>query len=256
MNTGQHRAMRRANREVTERSELKKIIKQATVLRVGATDAEGMFIVPMSYGFEWKEGSELPVFWLHSATEGRKADAWRANPSVALELDVPNNVIVGDFACAYSLAYRSIMAEGRVTAVTDAAEKRHGLKRLMKHVAPGAPVEFSDEALERVSVWRVDVTRLTGKERAGVAAPASHAAGFSPAQRLGEAPATAASAAPAPTAPKLSKKERQRAVEKALRGEHCPGCGAHCKLYDPSCGKGKKLRDRRLEKLGLTELIA
>lgn len=162
------RAMRRASREVSDLAELRAIVSRASVVRVGSADAEGPFVVPMSFGFELseKDGAPAWTFWLHSAGEGRKADAWRANPVVALELDVPAGVIEGDFSCAYSYAYESVMAVGTAREVTDAAEKVHGLSLIMGHMAPGAPSRFSDAAVERVSVWRVDVSRLTGKRRA------------------------------------------------------------------------------------------
>ncbi len=164
-----HRSMRRANREITDADELLGIIEACDVVRVGAVDEEGLFIVPMSFGFDWKasgeEGRPRLTVWLHSAREGRKADAWSADPRVAIELDCPDGVITGDYACSYSLAYRSIMGSGRISQVKDAAEKLHGLARIMEHAAPGSPTDFSPEAVEHVAVWRIDVERLTGKSR-------------------------------------------------------------------------------------------
>lgn len=167
---GSPRPMRRAHRAVTSGEDLAAIIGRCEVVRVGSCDAEGPFIVPMSFGFERgeRDGRSAWTFWLHSAQEGRKVDAWRADPRVALELDVPSGVIRGDFACAYSFAYESVMASGVVAPVTDEAEKRHGLALIMAHMAPDQPVTFSDEAVRRVAVWRVDVEgeSLTGKRRA------------------------------------------------------------------------------------------
>lgn len=167
------RPMRRAHREIVDRQELRDVIERARVVRVGFTDSEGMAIVPMNYGIEWPADEEgiSCTFWLHSASEGRKADAWAKGTDVALELDVEHGVTTGDYACAYSYAYESIMAWGHVSAVTEAAEKRHGLELIMAHMAPGAPVAFSDEAIARVAVWRIDVARMTGKRREGQALP-------------------------------------------------------------------------------------
>lgn len=167
------RPMRRAHREIVDRQELRDVIERARVVRVGFTDSEGMAIVPMNYGIEWPADEEgiSCTFWLHSANEGRKADAWAKGADVALELDVEHGETTGDYACAYSYAYESIMAWGHVSAVGEAAEKRHGLELIMAHMAPGAPVVFSDEAITRVAVWRIDVTRMTGKRREGQALP-------------------------------------------------------------------------------------
>lgn len=314
------RAMRRANREVTDPADLAGIIGRAHVLHVGFSDAEGLAVVPMNYGFEWAEGQGLPTFWLHSAGEGRKADAWASSPEVALELYVEGGVITGDYSCAYSYAYESVMAWGRIRPVTDAAEKLRGLTQVMAHMAPGAPVTFSDEAVARVAVWRIDVERISGKRREakapkvpGAAATAAEGEVTSVASTV---PATIPSPTPADgepktkTKPKKGKKDKrdkhddkrekpkkdkakkkgrkdmglfgaigtrltgkkadsadeelkrkkkadrkalEKATEEILKGQRCDGCGHHCKLIDPRCSKGKKLRAKRLAKAGIRE---
>ena len=73
------REMRRARREVTELAELRSIVDRSRVLHVGSSDDEGPFVVPMSYGYEVlgeKDDEPRWVFWMHSAGEGRKAEAW------------------------------------------------------------------------------------------------------------------------------------------------------------------------------------
>ena len=147
------RAMRRANREVTDPADLVGIIGRAHVPHVSFSDAEGLAVAPVNYGFVWAKGQGLPAFWLHSAGEGRKADAWASSPEVALELDVEGGVITGDYSCVYSYAYESVMTwGGRIRPVTDATEKLCGLTQVMAHMAPGVPVTFSDEPVARVAV--------------------------------------------------------------------------------------------------------
>lgn len=311
------RAMRRANREVTDPADLAGIIGRAHVLHVGFSDAEGLAVVPMNYGFEWAEGRGLPTFWLHSAGEGRKADAWASSPEVALELDVEGGVITGDYSCAYSYAYESVMAWGRIRPVTDAAEKLRGLTQVMAHMAPGAPVTFSDEAVARVAVWRIDVERISGKRREAKAPKAADAAAH-PAAASGDDAAASPSPTPDAGEPKPGKPKKgradkkhdkhekndkrekpkkdkakkkgrkdmglfgaigtrltgkkadsadeelkrkkkadrkalEKATEEILKGQRCDGCGHHCKLIDPRCSKGKKLRAKRLAKAGIRE---
>lgn len=333
------RAMRRANREVTGPADLAGIIGRAHVLHVGFSDAEGLAVVPMNYGFEWAEGRGLPTFWLHSAGEGRKADAWASSPEVALELDVEGGVITGDYSCAYSYAYESIMAWGRIRPVTAAAEKLRGLTQVMAHMAPGVPVTFSDEAVARVAVWRIDVERISGKRREakapkakvpdaanaaakGEAMPVSNDTNAAAEGEVASAASTTSETSPSPTPadgepkPKKGKRDKkdkkdkrdkhddkhekpkkdkakkkgrkdmglfgeiearltgkradsadeelrrkkkadrkalEKATEEILKGQRCDGCGHHCKLVDPRCGKGKRLRAKRLAKAGIRE---
>lgn len=166
------RPMRLRKREVTDADELRAIMEACQVVRLGVVDEEGVYIVPMNFGIDWAldgDGRPAPALWLHSAGEGRKADAFRAceadGAPVAIEMDIDDGTISGDYACSYSLAFRSIMGTGTVRAVTDAEEKVHGLTRLMEHAAPGAPITFSEQAVERTGVWCVDVISLTGKQR-------------------------------------------------------------------------------------------
>lgn len=293
------RAMRRAKREVTDLAELRDIFEHAHVVRIGATDAEGMFITPMNFGVEWGEptaGDQAPcTLWLHCANEGRKADAWRACPEVAFELDVEGGVIEGSYSCAYSFAFESVMGTGALHEVTDREHKVRGLAAIMSHMAPGSPVRFSDEAVDTVGVWRLDVTRMTGKRRegmphakavtgGGVATAAEHGAPAkhgTPAERVPKKEERVHRHSSAfdrlgiprtkkgegrehdaeydKEARKQAAKERERRAQKALEakiaetlaGERCPGCGRHCMLTDPSCGKGKKLRAKRLAEAGL-----
>ena len=43
-------AMRRADREVTDRNQLEEILKACHAVHIGAQDGDGMFVVPMNYG--------------------------------------------------------------------------------------------------------------------------------------------------------------------------------------------------------------
>ncbi len=168
------RPMRLAKREVQDVAAIHEIVDAVQIVHVGAIDSEGMFIVPMNYGYEWHqspEGSERLSLYLHSAPEGRKAEAFsaggNAGAEVAIELEKDRGNITGTYSCAFSRSYRSIMGNGLVFPVTDEDEKLHGLQLLMRHAAPNetAP-RFSPDALKRVAVFRVDVAHLTAKERA------------------------------------------------------------------------------------------
>ncbi len=160
--------MRRAKRQVTDAAQLKAIVDACKTVRIGAVDEHGMFIVPMSFGYEWKnvDGAPKLTLWLHSAVEGRKAHAFGDGARVAIEMDIEDGVITGDYSCSYSFAYRSIMGQGSIRPVEDASAKLRGLMLIMEHMAPGSEIEFTDEAVARVAVWRIDVDEFTGKQRA------------------------------------------------------------------------------------------
>ena len=78
--------MRRYKREVQDTRQIRRLLEECQVLRIGTMDQEGMFIVPVSYGYEYEEDGSLR-FYIHSAGEGRKVQAFRQQERVAVELD-------------------------------------------------------------------------------------------------------------------------------------------------------------------------
>lgn len=153
--------MRRADREIKDQQKLKEILKQAQAVRVGYQDSGGMAIVPLNYGFVWE--GELPVLYIHSALEGRKVSAFSRGGSVAIELDCGCQVVESGQACGYSCRYRSIMGSGEVRLLEGREEKVRGLNAIMEHYSSRG-WEFPPEAVERVAVFAIQVTSLSGKE--------------------------------------------------------------------------------------------
>ena len=48
--------MRRVDREVTDRLQIKSIIEQAKIVHIGMIDESRPYVVPMQYGFEFIDG--------------------------------------------------------------------------------------------------------------------------------------------------------------------------------------------------------
>ena len=162
------RKMRLQKREIRDNQKIQELIEICRVVRVGAVDQEGMFIVPVNYGYDLTEREDGTLGWkiyFHSAKEGRKAEAFANNPNVALELDREGGVIKGDYTCSYSFAYQSIMGNGRLRKLETEEEKRRGLERIMEHLAPEADIEFEEEMLKAADVYCVEDISFTAKER-------------------------------------------------------------------------------------------
>ena len=68
-----------------------------------------------------------------------------------------------DAACAWTQAYRSVIAWGIARAAVDLAESRHGLDVLMRHHAGRGGWTYPDRMLAGTLVWCVEVARLTAK---------------------------------------------------------------------------------------------
>lgn len=152
--------MRRAEKEVKDLEQLEEILRDCNTVRIGTQDAEGMFIVPVNYGYDLTEG-QLTLY-LHSAREGRKAAAFRRGGAVAFEMDCGHQLMTAEQACSYSCAYRSIMGSGTIRELTEPQEKYEALNAIMRHMT-GRNWEIPEPAVARVSVFAIWAERWTGK---------------------------------------------------------------------------------------------
>ena len=76
--------MRRADRAVTDRERILRVIESCSCCRVGFSCPEGAYIVPLNFAFV---PGPPDRFYFHGAHEGRKAELIRTAPRVGFELD-------------------------------------------------------------------------------------------------------------------------------------------------------------------------
>lgn len=155
--------MRRNDREVRDRAEIQRILEVAKVLRLGLTDGDYPYIVPLHYGYVY--AGDVLRFYLHGAKEGKKLALAVSNPHAFVELDCEVETTgEGDIACVYGANYASLMARGEVTVVEDPEEKIAGLKRLMR-AQTGRDFEITAQQAAGVAVFRFDAESYSVKER-------------------------------------------------------------------------------------------
>ncbi|MCU6746727.1 MULTISPECIES: pyridoxamine 5'-phosphate oxidase family protein [Lachnospiraceae] len=157
--------MRLYKREIKEIEEKKKVIEQCKVVRIGSMDEKGLFIVPMNFGYVLSMQDGSLKLYVHSACEGRKAEAFKKNKEIAFEMDCAHELIRGECACKYSYAYRSIMGTGVIHKVEEEQEKILGLKLLLEHLQVNLETPFQSDMLKRTTVYRIDATQYTGKKK-------------------------------------------------------------------------------------------
>lgn len=154
--------MRRADRAVTAFSDQIEILRRCKILRLAMTDAQGLYIVPVSFGFT--VAGEVLTLYLHSAREGRKVACMTPGCPVAFETDCDFSLLPGDTACRYSCTFRSLTGTGRAEAVEDPTEKCLGLQAIMAQQT-GRAFSFSEDMARNVAVFRIRVETLSGKQR-------------------------------------------------------------------------------------------
>lgn len=133
------------------------VIAGALVCRLAMADGDRPYVVPLCFGYE--EGA----LFFHGRSHGRKIEFLRKNPNVCFEFDVGVAVGPPGKGCSGSVDYRSVIGFGRASFVEARDEKRRALEAIRRHYGGGAS-EVSDEAVDRTTVFRVDIESMTGRQ--------------------------------------------------------------------------------------------
>ncbi len=150
------------------------IIRAVNICRVGFVDDGEPYVLPMSFGWEPLDGAEGGRFWFHSATAGRKVRLLAESPRVCVQLESDVAVVThAEKACAWTCAYRSVMAWGTARTALDHDESRHGLDVIMRHHAGRDGWTYPDKMLDHTLVWCVTVDRWSAKQHREKAEPTS-----------------------------------------------------------------------------------
>ena len=154
--------MRRKDREITAREEIRAILARARVMHLGLNDNGAPYVVPMHYGFSFE--NDRLTFYMHCAGEGHKIDLIRRDGRVFIEIDTDEALIPDMSACAWGACYASVMGRGKASIVGDPEEKCRALEILMK-TQTGEDYVFEPKQAAAVTILRVDMEDYTAKAR-------------------------------------------------------------------------------------------
>lgn len=149
--------MRRTDREITDKTEIRDIIRKSKVCKLAMCNGERPYLVPMCFGFK------DDTLFFHSATRGKKIDILKKNPHVCFEFEALTQVIKSAKACRWGMKYQSVIGYGKVEFVEDAGAKREAFDIIMKQYADGT-FSYEDAAIESTVVLKVKIQSMTGKK--------------------------------------------------------------------------------------------
>ncbi len=154
--------MRRKDREVTDINEIMEILKQCKTANLAMVDGDMPYVIPLSYGFEYKENSL--VLYFHCAKEGRKLELLKKNNQVCFSFFSEGEPLHAEIPCNSGYYYSSVVGTGIAEFVEETAEKCYALGRMFEHQT-GRKVEFTKAQAETVCVFRVVSGEFTGKRK-------------------------------------------------------------------------------------------
>jgi nitroimidazol reductase NimA-like FMN-containing flavoprotein (pyridoxamine 5'-phosphate oxidase superfamily) len=149
--------MRRKEREITDNDELNAIIRSTKVCRLGLSDRNIPYIVPLSFGYKDK------TLYFHSAAEGKKIEILKRNPNVCFEFDQSIEVIEAEKPCNWGMRYRSIIGFGKACFLESIEEKQEALQIIMSQYTKES-FTISETAVERTTLFKVIIDGMTGKK--------------------------------------------------------------------------------------------
>ena len=140
-----------------DREEIESIIKKADVCRLGLSDNNIPYIVPLNFGY--KEN----CLYFHTAKVGKKMDMIKINNMVCFELDIDHEVIRAENPCDWNMKFQSVIGYGKAFVLTDAEEKRQALDVIIEHYS-GQTDEYAEKLVDRLAVIKVEIESMTGKK--------------------------------------------------------------------------------------------
>ena len=78
-------------------------------------------------------------------------------------MDAEVSVAPAKAPCDVGMRFRSVVGFGTVSFVDDASEKARVLRLFIEKYVPGSGTEMPDREIAKTVVWRVAISRVTGK---------------------------------------------------------------------------------------------
>ncbi len=150
--------MRRKDKEITDKTLIEKILKDAEIIRIAMVDDGEPYLVAVNFAF--LDGA----IYMHSAHEGRKIDILRKNNRVAFQADTNVGLVLSPEAHECTTRYQSVFGTGNAVLLNDREEKVKALDAIMfKHT--GQPEHhYPEKVLDKTLIIRIDIDSLTGKK--------------------------------------------------------------------------------------------
>lgn len=154
---GTPRPLRRQYKAIQDRDQLEKILREATICRLGMAVKGLPYVVPLSYGYQ------AGVLYFHAASMGMKVEMMRENPRVCFEIDQINEPIPGENPCNWTMRYESIIGFGTVEFIEERQAKEEAMNLIYAHYAGTKATQFNDRQLANVVMLRLPIESMTGK---------------------------------------------------------------------------------------------
>jgi nitroimidazol reductase NimA-like FMN-containing flavoprotein (pyridoxamine 5'-phosphate oxidase superfamily) len=144
-------------KEITDKRRIEKIIKKAKVCRIGLSDNDMPYVVPVIFGYEDN------CLYFHSYQQGKKIDILQKNNNICFEVDVDVELEKAKKACKWDVKYRSVIGFGKAYFVEELEEKRKAFDIIMAHYSDER-FDFPEKKLVKAAVIKIEIESISGKK--------------------------------------------------------------------------------------------
>ena len=150
----------RPNRELTEKSDIDRILKNGKFSVISMCRENEPYIVTLSYGYD----SENETLYFHCAKNGLKLDFLNFNSKVCATVIEDGGYISGE--CGHE--YKSVVFWGNMHLVDDLDEKKHGMSILLHHLEDQDSIIKdkilkSEDYYSKMEILRLEIEQIHGK---------------------------------------------------------------------------------------------
>ena len=152
--------MRRKDKEITNINEIKSILKKAKFITVAMSLHDEPYLATLSIGYDEPRN----CLYFHCAPEGKKISILKANSRVWGQALLDRGYVQG--SCDH--LYATVQFSGKVTFVSDIAEKEHALKTMIRQLDdnPEALIQkqLQPVSVQKIYIGRIDIDFMSGKK--------------------------------------------------------------------------------------------
>ncbi len=150
--------MRRKDKEITLPEEIQQILKSNNICRISYAEKNIPYITVMNYGYSNNK------LYFHCANEGRKLNIIKSNNFICFEISDSIDLKKGEFACDFTISFRSLIGYGKMEIVNNFEEKEKALNILMNQLTGKNKWTYEEKMINGVTILCLEIQSVTGKK--------------------------------------------------------------------------------------------
>jgi nitroimidazol reductase NimA-like FMN-containing flavoprotein (pyridoxamine 5'-phosphate oxidase superfamily) len=158
------RVVREPHRGHYDRETIYRILDEGYVCHVGFAADGQPYVIPTLYA---RVGDAI---YFHGSAASRMLKTLDADVPACITVTLVDGIVLARSVFNHSMNYRSVVALGKATSVTDPAEKLEALRAFTEKLIPGRWCEArqpNEQELRATSILRMPLTEVSAKVRTG-----------------------------------------------------------------------------------------